>query len=284
MNYKADYHTHSTYCDGADSLEQMIKSAIKDKVDILGFSNHSMYPFAETWHIAPKEHFNYSNGINLLKSKYKEEIKILCGFEADFIPSLCESSFNRFSQFNPDYLIGSVHYIVNEKGFVTVDESAEGVLQGVNKLFNGNAKKFVQEYFYLQRQMLKNCDFTILGHPDLIRVRNASLKLFDENELWYKNEIKDLIKSIKKSDVLVEINTGAIFRKKMDDVYPSAYFLELMHDKNIPIIFCSDAHSKNAICANFDRAKIAACKAGYTERAILLPSTNTKATIQMQQL
>ena len=53
---KTNYHTHSTLCDGHDTPEQMIKAAIKKKFDILGFSGHSMYPFASTWHIPPKNH------------------------------------------------------------------------------------------------------------------------------------------------------------------------------------------------------------------------------------
>lgn len=196
---KANYHTHTTFCDGNNSAEEMVIAAIERKFDILGFSGHSMFPFGELWHIAPKEHTEYVKTIRQLENKYKDKITILCGFEADFIPSFCEPSFSRFEQFQPDYLIGSVHYVANEKGFVTVDESPEGVKLGIDRLFNGNSKKFVQEYFYLERLMLTNGCFTILGHADLIRKRNGILNFFNEQDYWYRKEIKLLANEIKKA-------------------------------------------------------------------------------------
>ena len=276
---KTNYHTHSTLCDGHDSPEKIIKAAIKKKFDILGFSGHSMYPFASTWHIPPNNHQLYADTIKSLKEKYKDKIKILLGFEADYIPSMCSPTFERFKAFKPDFLIGSVHYIVNEKGFFTVDEPAEGVKAGLEKNFNGNGKKLVQEYFYLEREMLRNCDFTILGHPDLVRVRNAKLNFFDENDLWYKNELKELVKEIKKRDVVVEINTGAIARKTMNDTYPSSYLLELLKNAGARITINSDAHTADGLDSAFDFAQEKARKAGFTECAVI-----KKGRIEMQPL
>ncbi|MCR5387396.1 MAG: histidinol-phosphatase [Treponema sp.] len=276
---KTNYHTHSTLCDGHDTPEQMIKTAIKKKFDILGFSGHSMYPFASTWHIPPKNHKLYVETLNKLKEKYKDKIKILTGFEADFIPSMCNPSFERFKELKPDFLIGSVHYVVNEKGYFTVDESAEGVKNGIEKNFNGNGKKLVQEYFALEREMLRNCDFTILGHPDLVRVRNGKLKFFNENDVWYRNELKELVKEIKKTDVIVEINTGALGRKLMDDTYPSTYLLELIKEAGGRITINSDAHTADGLDSAFDFAQQKALKAGFTECAVI-----KKGRIDMQPL
>lgn len=285
MNYKADYHIHTTYCDGKATPSQIIESAISKQLDIIGFSSHSMYPFAETWHIAPNQHENYISEINSLKEKYKDKIKILYGFEVDYIPSISEPSFSRFQSFNPAYLIASVHYIVTNKGFFTVDDNLEGVKIGIEELFNGNGKKVVQEYFYLQREMIKKYDFTILAHPDLVRKQNNTLNFFNETDYWYRKELKELVKSIKKSNILVEINSGPISRKVMNDFYPSSYLLELLADNNIPIILSSDSHTPDTLCAHFDRAKEAAIKAGFTEHAILLPSEDKiKSTIKMQSL
>ena len=35
---KTNYHTHTSFCDGKSTAEQMILSAIDKKFDILGFS------------------------------------------------------------------------------------------------------------------------------------------------------------------------------------------------------------------------------------------------------
>lgn len=283
---KTNYHTHTTFCDGENTAEEMIKAAVEKKFDAIGFSGHSMFPFAETWHIAPREHENYIQTIYRLKEKYKNEITVLCGFESDFIPSLCTPDFKNFGGMKPEYIIGSVHYVVNENGFVTVDESAEGVKNGIERLFHSDGKQFVKEYFYLERLMLQKGDFTILGHADLIRKRNGTLHFFDERDSWYQKEIKALAAEIKKSGVIVEINTGAIGRGAMDDVYPSRYFLELLREKNVPVTISSDAHSCGTLDTAFDRAKETAYKAGYTELAVLLPDEmhSEKAKIVMQPL
>lgn len=286
MSSKTNYHTHTTFCDGVNTPEEMVRSAIEKKFDVLGFSGHSMNPFAEDWHIAPRDHEVYTKEIRRLEEKYKDKIEILCGFEADYIPSLCEPTFKRFAQFKPDYLIGSVHYIVNEKGFFTVDESAQGVRDGIDNLFGGNGKKAVQEYFYLQRQMIKHGDFSILGHPDLVRKRNHQLKFFNENDSWYKKEVKELVKEISKTNIIVEVNTGAITRGAMNDVYPSCYMLELLKEKNIPVTISSDCHSTDSIDGAFDRALQAIKKAGYTQKAVLIrpDSSSSKPGFKLEDL
>lgn len=286
MSYKTNYHTHTTFCDGKNTAEEMVKAAIEKNFDALGFSSHSMYPFAGDWHIAPREHQTYVNEIRHLQDKYNSKIDILCGFEADYIPSMCAPDFNNYAQLKPDYLIGSVHYIVTDRGHFTVDESPEGVKRGIENCFSGNGKKAVQEYFYLEREMLRNCDFTIIGHADLIRLRNGKINFFDPSESWYKHEVKQLVKEIARTNVIVEVNSGAISRGLMDDVYPAAYMLDLLKEKNVPVTISSDAHVTANLDGAFDRACEAIKKAGYSERAVLIrpDSSNPKGSFTMMPL
>ncbi|MBQ5878144.1 MAG: histidinol phosphate phosphatase, partial [Treponema sp.] len=161
-----------------------------------------------------------------------------------------------------------------------VDGKPEDIKTGIDKLFNKNAKKAVCEYFYLQREMIKKCDFTILGHPDLFRKENERLNLFNESDSWYKNEIKALAKEIAKKGIITEVNTGAITRKKMNDVYPSAFFLNLLKEYNVPITISSDAHSANDLDGAFETAIDTIKKAGYSEVAYL----NSSCKIQFQKI
>lgn len=280
MKLKTNYHTHTNFCDGNDSAEKMILSAIEKHFDILGFSSHSMFPHGSTWHISPKEHQQYFNQVRKLSKNYEEEIKVLCGLEADYIQSFSFDFKNQFLDFAPDYIIGSVHYIVNEEGFFTIDDTAQNVEKGIIKLFNGNGKKAVCEYFSLQREMLKKGGFEILGHADIVRKRNGVLHFFNEKDSWYKNELKATTKEIAKAGVIVEINTGGIARKCIDDVYPSAEFLALLHQKGVPITISSDSHSSETLDFAFDKAINAARNAGYTECAYL----DSKNSIKMQKL
>ena len=117
---KTNYHTHSNFCDGNDCITDIVETAIQKDFKIIGFSSHSIYPFASSWHIAPREHKNYIKEINDAKNKFEGKIEILSGFEADFIPGLSKPDFETYKSFSPDYLIGSVHYVITQKGRLCV--------------------------------------------------------------------------------------------------------------------------------------------------------------------
>lgn len=262
---KINFHTHSTFCDGKNSPEEIIQTAIKKGFSVLGFSSHSIYPFAETWHISPNEHHHYVEQIRQLSQKYQNEIKILCGFEADFLPPYSKLQENQFAAFEPDYLIGAVHYVSNQNGWLTVDDSAENVKKGIDRVFQGDGKACICEYFETQRKMISTGRFNILAHPDLPRKRNGLLHFFDETETWYKEQIIQTVRTIAKTNLTVEINTGAIARGVMDDVYPSQFFLEKLFEAKVPICINSDCHNAPQLDAAFDKAQSIARKIGYKE-------------------
>ena len=286
---KCNFHTHSTFCDGNNSAEEMVLAAIEKGFDVLGFSSHCFHPlnpdfykpFDSLWHIPANNVKNYTEKIKRLKEKYAGQIKIYLGFEADFFDSAeygsAIPSKDNYAEFSPDYLIGAVHYIITDKGFFTVDHKTEIVKENLIRFFtkpNGeiDGKAVVCAYFEAERAMLKKGNFDILAHPDLIRKRNGQLKIFDEEESWYKDELKATAKEIARAGVIAEINTGAIARGSMDDTYPSQYFLELLHEKGAPVCINSDAHTTDSLDCAFDRAAAIAKKTGYTE--LVYPGNN----------
>lgn len=247
----------------------MIRAAAEKNISILGISSHSAYPFASTCHIPPRETAAYTDEIRSLAQKYRKTLTVLCGFEADFIPGISAPSMQTYAPFRPDYIIGSVHYIVTKDGNFAVDDSAENVRNGIDTFFGGDARKAVCEYFCLQREMLRHGDFHIWGHPDLFRKRNGALRLFNENDSWYRAELKATADEAAKAGVIAEINTGAIARGAMDDVYPSQDFLTMLSERAVPVTLSSDAHSTDGLDCAFDRALRAAESAGYTETAYI---------------
>ena len=152
---KTNYHTHTTFCDGKNTAEEMVNAAIKANFDILGFSSHSMYPFGSTWHLSPSNHDEYCDKINWLKETYRSQLEIYLGFEADFIDGICNPHFSNYREFSPDYLIGAVHYVPGNTGYFEADGSFDEVRQKIDSVFKGNVKKAVQAYFAAEREMLK---------------------------------------------------------------------------------------------------------------------------------
>ena len=286
MTPKINLHTHTTFCDGKNSPQEMVESAIQKGFSAIGFSGHCIHPLNpdfytnvdNLWHI-PSANINaYVTEIRRLKEEYADKIEILLGFEAEYFESekygSAIPSKQNYSEFKPDYLIGAVHFVNTPKGFYTVDNKAEILKENLinyygnketqtNGLFDG--KQVVHDYFAAEREMLKKGNFDIIAHPDLIRIRNAALNIFDENENWYKEEVIATADSIAKAGVITEINTGAIARGTMDDTYPSEYFLGLLFERGVPVCINSDAHTEQNLDAAFDRAITNAKKAGYKE-------------------
>ncbi len=266
---KTNFHTHTTFCDGKNTPEEMVKAAIEKGIERLGFSAHSMYPYSSDWHLESRQHGAYTQEIRRLQKEYAGKIEIFLGFEADYLPGICAPRFENFSAFKPDFLIGSVHFLPNPTKIFAVDNNPPELAEGIRDIFEGNVQKAVGYYFSLQKEMLFRGDFTILGHADLIRKFNGKLRLFSEDEEWYKKELRSLAEAIAKSGVVAEINTGAISRGYMTSPYPSAYLLSLLHEKNVPVMINSDAHTAVALDCAFDLATELAKQAGYKEKAVL---------------
>lgn len=291
MTEKINLHTHCTFCDGKNTAREMVESAIAKGFTVLGFSSHCMYPVNpefyrapdDFWHIPSDKIADYQNEISKLREEYADRIQILSGFEADFFEDSnignAHPDFSAYSALNPDYLIGSVHFVNTPKGFYTVDHTAEYIKENLLKLYNNDYKTAVCEYFETEREMLKKCSFSILGHADLLRKRNNLLKIFNEEDSWYKEQVKLTVEEIARNGAAVELNTGAIARGVMDDVYPSFFMLDLLHSKGVPVCVNSDSHDINTIDCAFDRAYNIAKKAGYKE--LTYPTKNKTYTIKL---
>ncbi len=262
---KSNLHTHSTYCDGKSTLEENVISAIQKGISVLGFTSHSMYPFWTETYMQPEDFSSYCQEIDSLQKKYAGRITIRLAFEADFIPGITLPRMENYSDFKPDYLIASIHFIFQREGLIAVDHKPEILKNGAEKFYKGNMKELISDYFALQKEMLERGDFALLGHPDLVRKFNEKNPFFSENEAWYKNELKEITRALAKKEIATEINTGAISRGYLTKPYPSLYFLELLHEAGVPVAITADAHSSENLDCAFSQALQLAKKAGYNE-------------------
>lgn len=268
----ANYHTHTTFCDGNDDPEAMVQSAITNNMQELGFSAHTAWPVATEWHLPPSRYGEYISVIRAMAEKYAGTITIRCGFEADYIPGLTAPDSAIYREFAPDYLIGSVHMVLSpekKQRIWSVDGPVEEVAQGLSAAFRNNGKRAVQAYWAAVREMVQTCDFDIIGHLDLVRKRNKALRFFDETEPWYRREVAETVKVIARSGKIVELNTGGMARKAIDSIYPAPATLELLCKRDVPVTFSSDVHTAADILYGHETALQEARRAGYREITFL---------------
>lgn len=251
---KINFHTHCTFCDGRDTSEAMVMAAVEKGFSALGFSSHAMWPTTDGCAMRPDDYGAYLREIRDLGTRYADRIRILCGFEADYVPGVSAPDSGVYGQFAPDYLIGSVHYVATGEGIgVAVDNTPQVLREGIDKSFGGDNRAYVQAYFAREREMVANCDFDIVGHPDLVRKFNETLRYFDPDADWYRKELELTADAIADSGKIVEINVGAFSRGQLDDPYPSAPFRKMLRDRGVPMLLSSDAHWTSAIGLAFEQ-------------------------------
>lgn len=234
---KTNYHTHSSFCDGSATPEQMVVAAIEKGFSELGFSSHSDMV---------KDLAAYKAEIRRLAEKYRGRIRILCGIEAEY-----DTGFRRGDL---DYVIGSTHYLVAPDGFrFAFDHTPKILADGIREHFRGDSAAFVRAYFAQEREMIEGYDCDIIGHVDLVRKFNAKHPYFDETASWYVDELVRTADAVAASGKIVEVNTGAISRGWMDDAYPSAQMRALLRERGVRFILSSDSHAPDTLDCAFDR-------------------------------
>ena len=111
---KFDLHMHTTYCDGKDTAEAMVISAIENGLEYAGISGHSFTPHDQSYCMTRSGTQKYIEEIRELKEKYADSITLLLGTELDRYADIDLSPY--------DYYIGSVHYVFSEEGKKKRDE------------------------------------------------------------------------------------------------------------------------------------------------------------------
>jgi len=202
--------------------------------------------FDEKYRLPFEDMHAYTNDILQAKDKYKNDIRILLGYEIDFLPGHMDE---RVLNADVDYLIGSIHFI-DKWGF----DNPEFIGGWKDK----NIDEIWQAYFEATEAMANSGKFDIVGHLDLIKV----FKFMPQTDV--RILAKNALTAIKNANMVLEINTAGL-RKPIGELYPSRALLEEAYTLDIPITFSSDAHAVDQIGFGYDLATTLARDIGYTQ-------------------
>ena len=81
--YLQNLHTHTRYCDGADTPREIVEQAIEKGFESIGFSGHSYMHYSQFFLKHGDKTWEYKKEVSTLKEEYKESIKIYLGLEVD---------------------------------------------------------------------------------------------------------------------------------------------------------------------------------------------------------
>lgn len=242
---RCDLHTHTTFCDGAHSPEEMVLAAMEQGMDTIGFSAHSPAP-NQRFCMSPEAVAPYCREIQRLRDLYGDRILILTGLELDLYGTKPAESF--------DYLIGSVHQILLDGEFCAVDASEERLSDAVRNHCRGDIYRLIREYYRAVATVADETKCDIIGHFDVVSKFNEGGKLFDETDPRYLKPAVEALDALLEKDVLIELNTGAMSRGYRRSPYPAPLLLRRIAEKGGRIVLGSDAHRKEHLMYAFPNA------------------------------
>lgn len=244
---KMNLHTHTPRCHHAIGSErEYIERAIAAGLDTLGFSDHAPMPFEgeyySTYRMALSETRGYVDTLLRLREEYKDRIKILIGFEAEYYPAVFPRFLEFISAYPIDYLLLGQHFLGNEQNAPyscrrTKDEAFFAAY--VNQVCEG----------------IRTGAFSYLAHPDLL--------CFDGDDSTFRRYALQLCECAAETDTPLEINMLGLWDHRH---YPSERFFKIAGEVGNRVVFGVDAHQPERIIESdvLQRANALAENCGIT--------------------
>ncbi len=256
MPLLANYHTHTTFCDGTSTAEEQVQQALMLGFRHLGFSGH----------MDPDIHMDidkYYREIKRLREKYGSRIEILCGVELDNI-------YDPHCADDADYLIGSTHFLdVKTEIPMSVDNTEEIMAELCLRYFGGDYYALAKAYYELEARVYDRLHCTFVGHFDLVTRFNDTMHFLDEEDPRYLRYALEAMEYLVSEGIPFEINCGAVNRGRKKEFYPNTFLLKSLRQFGGEILINSDAHHYSLLNGAFDAAVRKAIECGFTHTNIL---------------
>ena len=235
-----NYHTHTKRCGHAlGEDEDYVKAAIKVGIKELGFSDH--VPFKGVTQRGVRMDYeqldDYISSINALKEKYKDQIKIYLGFEAEYYHEANDYYLELLNKV--DYLICGQHFSLNKK---------ENVYVG----FKHDNKEVAEHYTIRVIEAIKSGLFKYIAHPDII------LRSYTLRDDFIEDQMRQICKAAEEYKIPLEINLEGMRKKVMigdpfgDNYYPYPFFWNIAKDYDIEVIIGADVHDPSHFEEDYD--------------------------------
>lgn len=240
----SNLHTHSVFCDGKNTLEEIVLEAIGKGFCSIGFSGHGYTAFDLRYCMQDTD--GYMCEINRLKKKYNKEIEIYLGVEEDAFYPVKREDF--------DYIIGSSHYFLVDGQYYPIDSSYD-YFKKCLPLFESNPALMAHAYYKPFCEYILKRKPDVVGHFDLItKFDELDDSLFLENQ-EYNKIAEEYMLYAAKSGCLFEVNTGAISRGFRTTPYPYNNLLQILRKNGNGVVLSSDSHEASTLSYGFEEAK-----------------------------
>ena len=219
----ANYHSHTTRCNHAQGAEEAyIRSALEAGLQIMGFSDHTPYPFPaghrSSFRMTLQQLPEYVDTVLALRKAYAGQIQIPLGLEVEYYPKFFPELLPILQDHGIEYMLLGQHFLFNE-------------VEGINSVGPTADASVLQQYCNQTIDAMHTGLFTYFAHPDLMK--------FLGSEKVYHQEIRRLCQAAKQCAVPLEVN---LLGCREGRHYPNRRFWEIAAEENCPVILGIDAH------------------------------------------
>ena len=225
-----NYHTHTKRCQHAiGSDEDYVKCAIKAGIKVLGFSDHTPWPyknFKSHMRMEESQLEEYISSVEKLKQQYSNKIELKIGLECEYFPEYMDWLKNTYSDLNIDYLILGVHFYPNDQNYKYMHSKPMDDIT-------------LNNYLLSCIKGIETNLFSCLAHPDLF------LRFVPEIDNKYMEVAVQIIEKAKEYNMPLEYNLNSKLYKndnRFEYFNPSDEFWKLVSDYKVQVIIGYDAH------------------------------------------
>ncbi|MCI8526189.1 MAG: histidinol-phosphatase [Oscillospiraceae bacterium] len=258
-----NYHTHTVWCDGKHTVDEMAQAAVSQGLQALGFSGHSYTAFDKSCCMALADIPRYVAGVQAARTRYQGQLEVYLGVEDDLLGTRPD--------FPRDYTIGSVHCLYRSGAYHVLDYKPAVLLRAVETAYGGDFYRLTADYFEALARLPDVTGCEIVGHFDLVTKFNEGGRLFDEDDPRYWKPALEVLEALCRRELIFEINTGAMSRGYRTAPYPSRRFLEAIRAFGGAVQLSSDCHSAGTLSAYFPEAAALASSCGFRTVRVLTP-------------
>lgn len=249
----ANFHTHTVFCHGKNTPQQLIDAALEKGFHAIGFSSHGYTDFDLSYCMTDTE--GYIAQIRQLQQRYRDRIRIYLGAEEDILRPVDRKRF--------DYIISSSHYCFSRERYHSLDSSPQQLRRCLED-FDGDMLRLAQTYYQRLCDYILKRKPDIIGHFDLItKFAEVEPSLFS-NRQAYEKLAADSITRAAQSGCLFEVNTGAISRGLRTSPYPSEQLLWVLKKLDAGLILSSDCHRADDLDFGFGQMRRLLRGIGFT--------------------
>lgn len=225
----ANYHAHTTRCRHAEGREEdYVNRAIQGGLQIMGFSDHTPYPFPgeyySTFRMYPDQLEDYCATVLKLQKDYVNQIELHLGLEVEYYPAFFGELMAILRSSPVEYMLLGQHFVGNEIG-----DHYGG--------WRTDQKELLVRYVNQTCEAMQTGLFTYFAHPDMLNVQ--------VDDKLYKEEMRRLCREAKSCGIPLEINLLGI---RSGRNYPDIRFWETAAEENCIAILGCDSHDVQAAC------------------------------------